>query len=91
MTSNPLDLLVEELAQRLELRFEKILDAKLSERKQYPELVSVKVASEITGYSVNSLYQMKHDGKVPGVRKIGGKLMFETKALQDWVRSGATS
>ena len=57
---------------------------------RYPERVSVAQASEITGYSVNSLYQMHSKGNVPGAHKIGGKLMFDTAALQEWVRSGGT-
>ena len=57
---------------------------------RYPERVSIKQAAEITGYSVNSLYQMHSKGQVPGAHKVGGKLMFETAALQEWVRSGAT-
>ena len=57
---------------------------------RYPEFVAVTQAAEITGYSRNSLYQMNHKGQVPGAIKIGGKWMFETKALQEWVRSGAT-
>lgn len=57
---------------------------------RYPEFVAVAQAAEITGYSKNSIYQMNHNGKVPGAHKVGGKLMFETAALQEWVRSGAT-
>lgn len=85
------DALFELLGPRLAQLFGEVLEAKLAEHKTvYPELVPIKVASEITGYSVNSLYQMKHNGKVPGVRKIGGKLMFESATLREWVRSGAT-
>lgn len=54
----------------------------------YPERVPVDVASEITGYTKNSLYQMHSKGKVPGAHKVGGKLMFETAALQEWVANG---
>ena len=57
---------------------------------RYPEYVAAPQAAEITGYSKNSIYQMNHQGRVPGARKIGGKLMFETAALREWVRSGAT-
>ncbi len=57
---------------------------------RYPEFVTAAQAAEITGYSKNSIYQMNHQGRVPGARKIGGKLMFETEALREWVRSGAT-
>ena len=56
----------------------------------YPERVSVKVASEITGYSRNSLYQMHSQGKVPGAHKVGSKLMFDTATLRKWAEEGGT-
>lgn len=54
----------------------------------YPEKVGVAQASEITGYSKNSLYQMHSKGRIPGAVKVGGKLLFDTKTLRDWVDSG---
>lgn len=59
-------------------------------RRNYPERVySVSQASEITGYSKNSLYQMHSQGKVPGAHKVGSKLMFDTAAtLREWVEKG---
>ena len=64
--------------------------AEASTQPRYPERVSVAQASEITGYSKNSLYQMHSRGQVPGARKVGGKLTFETAALREWVQSGTT-
>lgn len=66
------------------------MESVLDERKthEYPERVSVTQASEITGYSKNSLYQMHSLGKVPGAHKIGNKLMFYTKALKEWAQNG---
>ena len=58
---------------------------------RYPEKVSVAQASEITGYSKNSLYQMHSKGKVPGALKVGGKLMFETATLKKWVAEGGNA
>ena len=55
---------------------------------RYPERVSVAQASEITGYTKNSLYQMHSKGKVPGAQKVGGKLLFNTAELQKWVNEG---
>ena len=83
--------LTDELRPWLEQLIKDTVTAALNEEQpRYPERVAVDLAAEITGYSKNSLYQMNHLGKVPGAIKIGGKLMFETKALQEWVRSGAT-
>lgn len=51
----------------------------------YPEKVGIIQASEITGYSRNSLYQMHSKGTVPGTVKLGGKLLFDTATLRKWV------
>ena len=57
----------------------------------YPEKVSVSQASEITGYSKNSLYQMHLKGKIPGALKVGGKLVFDTATLRKWVNDGGNA
>ena len=54
----------------------------------YPEKVGVRQASEITGYSINSLYQMHSKGRIPGALKVGGKLLFDTATLRQWVEGG---
>lgn len=54
----------------------------------FPEKVNITKASEITGYSKNSLYQMHSKGTIPGALKVGGKLMFDTATLRSWVNSG---
>ena len=56
-----------------------------------PERVGVTEASEITGYTKNSLYQMHSKGKIPGAIKVGGKLMFRTKELEKWTEDGGPS
>ena len=55
---------------------------------RYPEKVSVDQASEITGYSRNSLYQMHSRGQIPGAIKVGCKLLFDTATLKQWVEEG---
>ena len=60
----------------------------VSEKPRYPERVGVTQASEITGYSVNSLYQLHSRGQIPGAHKVGGKLLFETDILRKWVMDG---
>lgn len=55
---------------------------------QFPERINVAQASELTGYSKNSLYQMHSKGTIPGALKVGGKLLFETAKLRTWVNNG---
>ena len=67
---------------------EALKEQQAQERPRYPEWVSVEQASEITSYSKNSLYQMHLKGKVPGAKKVGGKLVFNTATLRKWVEEG---
>ena len=70
---------------------EAVTEAFLQQREKsprYPEKVAVQQASEITGYTRNSLYQMHCRGQVPGAIKVGGKLMFDTAKLKQWVEEG---
>lgn len=71
-----------------EAAMEAFHEQKEHEPHRYPERVSVSQASEITGYSRNSLYQMHSKGTVPGAMKVGGKLLFDTETLRRWVTSG---
>lgn len=63
--------------------------SQMDERQQpLPLRVNVDKAAELTGYSRNSLYQYHSKGLIPGAHKVGGKLMFDTKELQDWISAG---
>ena len=54
----------------------------------YPEKIGIVQASEVTGYSRNSLYQMHSKGTIPGALKLGGRLLFDTATLRRWVAEG---
>lgn len=59
-----------------------------SAERHFPEKITVAQASELTGYSRNSIYQMHSKGQIPGALKVGGKLLFDTATLQNWVNNG---
>jgi len=65
--------------------------SKTQQLRRYPERVGVGQAAEITGYSKNSLYQMHSHGKIPCAIKVGSKLMFRTRELQEWVENGGAN
>ena len=91
--SNLAAALLEEITPELVLIIRDAVKAAMAEadtQPRYPERVTVAQASEITGYSKNSLYQMHSRGQVPGASKVGGKLTFETAKLREWVNSGST-
>ncbi len=70
---------------------EALREQKSQELPVYPEKVGIAQASEITGYSKNSLYQMHSKGKVPGALRVGGKLMFDTATLREWRDNGGNA
>ena len=91
--SNLAAALLEEITPELVLIIRDAVKAAMAEadtQPRYPERVTVTQASEITGYSKNSLYQMHSRGQVPGASKVGGKLTFETAKLREWVSGGST-
>jgi len=55
---------------------------------QLPERINVAQASILTGHSKNSLYQMHSKGTIPGALKVGGRLLFDTATLRNWVNTG---
>ena len=66
---------------------EALREQKSQELPVYPEKVGIAQASEITHFSKNSLYQMHSQGKIPGALKVGGKLLFDTAILREWVNN----
>ncbi len=89
MSSETLLLGLKELLQTIvEDAVKEAFQRQAEESPRYPEKVAVELASEITGYTKNSLYQMHSRGQVPGALKVGGKLMFDTATLQQWVAEG---
>lgn len=70
---------------------EALREQQSQELPAYPEKVGIAQASEITGYSRNSLYQMHSKGKVPGALRVGGKLMFDTATLREWRDNGGNA
>ena len=90
--SSPFLALAEELRPYLSQLVKDAVKAALAEKAEqprYPERVAVQTAAKITGYKVNSIYQMHSRKQIPGALKVGGKLMFDTAVLQKWVSSGA--
>ena len=70
---------------------EALREQKSQELPAYPEKVGIAQASEITGYSKNSLYQMHSKGRIPGALRVGGKLMFDTATLREWRDNGGNA
>jgi predicted DNA-binding transcriptional regulator AlpA len=85
-----LNALLEQLGSHLADVIMEKFSSYLEQREEchFPEKINVAQASELTGYSKNSLYQMHSKGTIPGALKVGGKLLFDTATLRNWVNNG---
>jgi excisionase family DNA binding protein len=60
-----------------------------SSKSEY-DLIDLKEACELTGYSRHSLYQMTSRHQIPFIKRTGGrKLFFSRRALQNWFMTGS--
>ena len=57
------------------------------QQSQPSHLVDIREAARITGFAVNSIYQMSSAGKIPS-KKVGRKLLFDVADLHEWVNAG---
>lgn len=57
--------------------------------KELPKYLSPVQLCELVGWKLQTVYQNHHNGKIPGARKIGGRLLFDTKTIMAWIEDNA--
>jgi excisionase family DNA binding protein len=66
----------------------KNIDTKQIKKEDF-DLIGLKEASDLTGYSIHTLYRFSSRHEIPFVKRRGGrKLFFSKKALQEWIIYG---
>ncbi len=62
-----------------------ILDHRQKPETEESDLCRIKVAAEITGYSVNTIYSLVFEDAIPYIKPNGSNfLWFSRKELEDW-------
>lgn len=69
--------------QAAELAFEKVGNG-----KKYGAILSVAEAAEVSKLKVQTIYQKSSRGELPGARKVGSRLVFDTAEFMQWVNGG---
>lgn len=62
---------------------------KKSEPKQYGKYLTRRELCELTGLALNTINMKVCRREIPGMRKVGGKSLFETETILKWIESGA--
>ncbi len=57
--------------------------------KELPKYLSPKQLADLVGLAKQTVYQNHHNGKIPGASKIGGRLLFESKTIIDWIEENS--
>lgn len=56
---------------------------------ELPVYLSPTQLADLIGWKVQTVYQNHHNGKIPGARKIGGRLLFDTNAIMEWIEDNS--
>ena len=69
----------------------KAIDKILGEReqKELPKYFTVPQLAKFTGYSVATINIKNSKKKIPGSRKVNGRVLFDSATIIDWIESGA--
>ena len=54
-------------------------------KQELPKFLTPLSLSELTGHKLSTIYQNHHNGLIPGAKKLGGKLLFDTKIILAWI------
>jgi len=87
-----MDNLIDQLAEALKPTVTKALTEILRPEAPDPnhDIGNIHRASEVSGYSVSTLYIKKHNGELPKdvAWKRGGRLFFNITKLVEWIKAG---
>lgn len=67
---------------------EVLAEFQISRITTYGNYMTVDQLCDESGYCKHSIYQMSYRKQIPGAVKLGGKLMFETRAVLAWIKDG---
>ena len=57
------------------------------EKKELPDFLSVKELASYLGVNTNTVYGAIKKGKIPGAKKIGGRILIHRLTFESWFTS----
>ena len=55
---------------------------------ELPPALTTEKLSLLTGLAKSTIHIKNHNREIPGCRKVGGRLLFDTKEILEWIESG---
>lgn len=60
-----------------------------TQHQRLRRLTSAKIASELLGIPLTSLYDLTREGRIPGAIRIGRRIHYDLDKLLAWIDAGA--
>lgn len=60
-------------------------------KKELPKYLSPADLATLCKWKLSTVYQNKSHGLIPGAKKIGNKLLFDTEVILDWIDENSLS
>lgn len=76
-----------ELASLIETAVAKALSAN-QEQPKAQKYLSVTDLADLLKLKVSTVYQFHSRGQIPGARKLGGRLLFDSAEINAWIETG---
>ncbi|MHC1778458.1 MAG: hypothetical protein AB9834_23855 [Lentimicrobium sp.] len=73
--------LINQIANELESRFYNNQPPK----KELPKYLNPVQLSELVSWKLTTVYQNHHNGLIPGAKKVGNRLLFDTAIILKWI------
>lgn len=54
-----------------------------------PKFLNPVQLSELVGWKLTTVYQNHHNGLIPGAKKVGNRLLFDTAIILQWIEENS--
>ena len=55
--------------------------------KELPKFITVPQLAELTGYTVSTIHIKTSKKKIPGCKKLNGRVLFDTERILEWIET----
>lgn len=69
--------------------FNKAKNEPTMQKNELPKFLTVPQLAELTGYSKTTINIKNCKKEIPGSKKVGGRVLFETETILSWIESGS--
>jgi hypothetical protein len=58
-------------------------------KKEFQKYLNPTQLSELIGWKITTVYQNHHNGLIPGAKKIGNRLLFDSAIILSWIEENS--